>query len=571
MDPRTALREHFGFDAFRGRQEEVVRHVLDDRDALVIMATGDGKSLCYQLPALMSDGLTLVVSPLIALMDDQVAALQKKGLPATCVHSMIDGDERRERLAAAARGDLKLLYVTPERFRVPGFWEALEGVPIARMAVDEAHCVSHWGHDFRPDYKQLGKVRERLGNPPCLALTATATPDVQADIRSALGMEGATLFHTGIERPNLFLSGRTLDQVEDKLDRLLEVFETVGGPGIVYFAIIRDLLAVEDELQRRGYRPIVYYGKLSAHERREQQRRFLGSRDGLVLATNAFGMGVDKADIRFIAHYQVPGTLEAYYQEIGRAGRDGKGALCELLYVEQDLTIQRNFVEWANPDRDFMMQLVAHLAGLGERIQSVDVQELRETFLLKNRHDGRVETCLNLLRTAGCTRGDPGRDLEWVRTPDPAEIAEWLPAEKRQRDLQGLLAMVQYAGAQRCRKQIVHEHFGLPLERRGKSGCGACDVCCDPGDWLRHHLPEAQRVPLPKGNAAKGVAAADEPPAKIPVERGQWIEVKGHGMCVVQRVHVHRGKVRVDVERARDLQARSFDLHRVKWRAVRGT
>jgi len=559
-DPRTALQEHFGFDGFRGRQEEVVQHVLAGRDALVIMATGDGKSLCYQLPALMLDGLTLVVSPLIALMDDQVAALRKKGLPATCVHSMLDADQREARLQAVRRGEVKLLYVTPERFRVPGFWDQLEGVAVARLAIDEAHCVSHWGHDFRPDYKELGKVRARLGHPPCLALTATATPAVQEDIRATLDMGDAKLFHTGIERPNLFLATTTVDTEEAKLERIRQVFEEIGGPGIVYFAIIKDLLRVEDELLREGYRPIVYHGKLSAHERRQQQARFLESGDGVVLATNAFGMGVDKADIRFILHHQLPGTLEAYYQEVGRAGRDGKGALCELLYAEPDLSIQRNFVEWANPDREFMAQLVQHLSSLGERIQSVDVQELRETFLLKNRHDGRIETCLNLLRTAGCTRGEPGRDLEWVRRPDYAEMDAWLPEDKRKRDLEGLLAMVRYAGGATCLKRTIHDHFALPLP---DGPCGACSVCTPASDWLDRHLPQQDRRPIGRGGPSN--EATD-----VPVERGQWIDVKGHGLCAVKRVHVRKGKVSVDVERARDLTERSFDLHRVRWRPVKG-
>lgn len=559
-DLDSALREHFGFADFRGVQREVCEHVLGGGDALAIMPTGEGKSLCYQLPALVLDGLTIVVSPLIALMDDQVAALRAKGLPATCVHSMLERRDREQRLRQALAGEVKLLYVTPERFRVEGFLDALrDGPAIELFAVDEAHCVSHWGHDFRPDYRELGRIRAELGDPPCIALTATATPEVQDDIIRALRLDQTARFHTGIERPNLFLSVREVERDEAKLERILEVFETVGGPGIVYTALIKDLHRLEGELQRRGYSPLVYHGKLSANERRTQQEKFIASEDAVVLATNAFGMGVDKPDIRFIVHYQIPRTLEAYYQEIGRAGRDGAPSLCELLYFEEDVSIQRDFTEWANPDQEFLTQVVQFLAHQDDRLHAVDVDTLRETFLVKNRRDGRVETCVRLLTVAGCCRGELGRNFDWIRTPGPEEIAELLPEDKRERDLRGLLEMVKYARADRCRKQVVHEYFGLPLDER----CGACSVCTPPDVWVGEQLPESRRRAIPR---AEPGAARD---VDAPVARGDWIDVRGHGLCAVTRVHVSRGgDVRVDVERARDLTQRSFDLRRVKWRKV---
>src|SRR5262245_9567089 len=517
------------------------------------MATGEGKSLCYQLPAFVGDGLTLCVSPLIALMDDQVAALQKRNLPATCVHSMLERHERQERLAAALRGDVKLLYVTPERFRVPGFLDQVRQRGVVRLAVDEAHCVSHWGHDFRPDYLQLGNVRQALGNPPCLALTATATPDVQQDIRTVLLLRDAPLFHTGIERDNLFLSVHECATDDDKLARATAVLLRTGGPAIVYFALIQDLLRAEGELQRRGHRPLVYHGDLSAHERRAQQRAFEQSDDALILATNAFGMGVDKPDIRAIVHWQIPKTLEAYYQEVGRAGRDGLGSFCELLWREEDLQIQRNFVEWANPGRDLLRDVAAHLQTLGERIHALDRDALVATFFGKNRHDGRVDTCLRLLRTAGCVTGDVGKDLAFVRAPTEAESLDWLPDDKRQHDLQGLLAMVRYASLQACRKATVHAHFGFEQQ----VPCGACDVCTDGEALQQTHLPPARRAIAPAADAGDA-----------PVQRGDWIEVQGLGLCCVRRVHVTRGALRADVELAKDLSERSVDLRRRKWRKV---
>src|SRR5262249_4238604 len=234
IDLRAELQRLFGHASFRGPQEQIARHLLDGGSALVVVATGEGKALCYQLPAFVGDGLQLCVSPLIALMEDQVQALQRRSLPASCVHSMLDRDERERRLADARAGRTKLLYVTPERFRVPGFGSAIAGANVARFCVDEVHCVSHWGHDFRPDYLLLGDVRRALGGPPCLALTATATPAVQADVRRVLDLGSAPLFHTGIERQNLFLSVCDCGDEQAKLLRLLAVLQRTGGPAIVY-------------------------------------------------------------------------------------------------------------------------------------------------------------------------------------------------------------------------------------------------------------------------------------------------------------------------------------------------
>ncbi len=554
LDP--PLQQLFGFTAFRGPQRAVVEHFLDGGSALVLMPTGGGKSLCYQLPAFVRDGLTIVVSPLIALMDDQVAALAQRGLPATCIHSQIERDDRERRLQRARDGAVKLLYVTPERFRVDGFLDALRSVGVAALAVDEAHCVSHWGHDFRPDYLRLGDVRRALGDPPCLALTATATPEVQQDIRDVLRLADAPLFHTGVARDNLFLSVHAADGDDAKLERLQATLTRTGGPAVVYCALIKELTRLEGELQRQGLRPLVYHGGLSAHERKVQQSTFQGSRDALMLATNAFGMGVDKQDIRAILHWQLPRTLEAYYQEVGRAGRDGAGAFCELLYCEADIAIQRDFTEWANPSPAFARQLITHLAGLGDRVHAVDLETLRATFLPKNRHDGRVDTVLRLLRSAGCTRGDLGRDFTFVRTPDDDELASWLPDDKRQHDLMALLRMVRYATEGACRKQTIHEHFGF---HDVDGDCGSCDVCVALPRWQDEHLPSPR--PLARQAAPGGAAAA-------PVQRGDWIEVRGLGLCCVQRVHKRGGSWHVDVERASDLATHAVDLTRRDWRRV---
>jgi len=556
LDLDQALRDRFGHATFRGPQRAIVEHFLGGGSALVLMATGDGKSLCYQLPAFVGEGLTLVVSPLIALMDDQVAALAARGLPATCVHSMLERSERERRLASVRSGAVRLLYCTPERFRVPGFLAAMRELGVRRFAVDEAHCLSQWGHDFRPDYSRLGEVRLALGSPPCLALTATATPAVQRDIRATLGLDDAPRFHTGVARDNLFLSVHPCTGDEDKLARVRAVLDRTGGPAIVYCALIRDLLRLEGELQRGGLRPLVYHGDLSPLERRAQQQRFQQSHDALMLATNAFGMGVDKADIRAIVHWQIPRTLEAYYQEVGRAGRDGDGAFCELLYCGEDVAIQRDFTEWANPGAAFAQAVVRHLAGLGERLHALDLEALRDTFLTKNRHDGRVETVLRLLRSAGCTTGDLGRDFALERVPDDAEIAAWLPPDKREHDLMGLLRMVRYATEGACRKRTIHEHFGFDLA----APCGGCDLCTDVAAWQRVHLPAAR--PLARG------ATAASPADGAPVQRGDWIDVRGLGLCHVQRVDRRGTRYSATVERASDLTTTRVDLASRAWRRV---
>lgn len=594
-DLSQSLLELYGFSTFRGPQREIIEHHLDGGSAVVLMATGDGKSLCYQLPAFVGEGLTIVVSPLIALMDDQVAALHKRNLPATCIHSMLTREERESRLQAVVNGKIKLLYVTPERFRVGDFLETMRGLDVRRLAIDEAHCLSQWGHDFRPDYQRLGEVREALGNIPCLALTATATPQVQEDIRQVLRLADARLFHTGIARDNLFLSVHEALTDQDKIDRLATVLRRTGGPAIVYCALIKDLRYLESELQRRNFWPMVYHGDLSAHERRTQQAKFQERNDALMLATNAFGMGVDKADIRAIVHWQIPRTLEAYYQEVGRAGRDGDGAFCELLYREEDLVIQRNFTEWANPTAEFARNLIDHMLRLGDRLHAADVEQLRQTLLHKNKHDGRVDTVLRLLRSAGCTTGEAGLDLKFVREPDDDEIARWLPDDKRQNDLMGLLKMVRYANQEQCRKAVIHEHFGFDDLR---DGCGSCDVCTDRSAWQDEHMTSTIALTRGRGQGKAGApkqkvikdgfgagvtedeqngdsqradAASGDADGKDPthgLNRGDWLDIAGLGLCCVVRVHRHGKTGRIDVERASDLKPRSIDLRKRRWKRV---
>ncbi|MCB9915911.1 MAG: ATP-dependent DNA helicase RecQ [Planctomycetes bacterium] len=559
---RALLRERFGHDDFRGPQLEAVRATLAGRDLLLCLPTGGGKSLVYQLPALLLDGLVLVVSPLIALMKDQVDALRARGMRAAAVHSAMDAEERGAALAAAAAGALDLLFVTPERFRSPAFLEVLPRLRVARLAVDEAHCISHWGHDFRPDYHRLGEYRAACGDPPAMAFTATATPEVVEDIVTSLRLRAPLVVREGIERPNLFLAATPVDHEEDKLPLLAARIAEIGGAGIVYSTLIRDLERLNGELARRGVHSLVYHGKLSAEERRRMQERFMRSDEEVVLATNAFGMGVDKADIRFVLHAQLPRTLEAWAQEVGRAGRDGRPAWCELLYFQEDVAIQQNFVQWANPAREYLVGVYETLRGWGERVQTKELDDLRDELLVKNRADNRVSISLKWLEVLGVVTGSfETHDLRVARELDPDELPEFVGSpEKLEHDLRGLLTMVRFASeAVECRRVTLARHFGLaPPE----AACGACDVCCDPATWRARQLAPRALAPAAEGAsraARSGAEAEGEGPR---FQRGDWVRFGRGGLGQVVRVEGRGQRARLVVEDAHSLRTRTLDPKR---------
>jgi ATP-dependent DNA helicase RecQ len=358
------LRQYFGFDAFREGQEPVVRALLDGRSALAVFPTGGGKSLCYQLPALLLDGLTLVVSPLIALMKDQVDALAARGIAAARLDSTLDAGQLRDVWRRLDEGSLKLLYVAPERFANETFRRKIRRLPVALAAIDEAHCISEWGHNFRPDYLKLARILRKLKVPRVLALTATATPKVARDIRRHFRIAAADHIRRGFHRPNLDLRV-TPCAAGDRKSLLLERLAAIDGPVVIYVTRQETTEEVATFLNRNGIPARAYHAGLPDDFRSDAQQAFMTNSTRVIVATIAFGMGIDKADIRGVIHYNLPKSLENHTQEIGRAGRDGRSAICEMLVCADDLTVLENFIHADTPSPRALSNLLDRVLRLG--------------------------------------------------------------------------------------------------------------------------------------------------------------------------------------------------------------
>ncbi|MBR1978461.1 MAG: RecQ family ATP-dependent DNA helicase [Akkermansia sp.] len=526
-DIHTALQQYFGFSSLRSGQDAIVEAIMQGHDALAIMPTGGGKSLCYQLPALCRSGLTIVVSPLIALMKDQVDALQERGIPAAAINSMLGAEEYRSVMGALRRGELKLLYVAPERFGQEGFMSTLRSLQVSLFAIDEAHCLSQWGHDFRPDYLRLGRVRAELGNPQTVALTATATAQVREDILQTLQLQSPAVIISGFGRNNLDFRITHCEGRKAKFERIRKVVEQ-WKTGIIYCSTRKNVITVFEEIARQGVRVVAYHAGMSDSEREFSQNAFISGEADVVVATNAFGMGIDRADVRFVVHFEIPGSVEAYYQEAGRAGRDGEQAACELLFNHADLKTQEFFFEGSNPPLHLVRSLYT-LLRTRCNLQTHDVQltvESMAELLGKDVNPMAVSTALSVLLHAGAiSRSDiPGSNTRNTHLTDPTRrFDDWnidheKLEEKARRDHLKIESITRYAYSTGCRQQWILDYFG----ETGTPPCGSCDNCANepPEDAELIEGTEADIV----RKALAGVARASRRNAA-----GQWEAIYGRG------------------------------------------
>jgi ATP-dependent DNA helicase RecQ len=438
-DAHAALKNFFGFEEFRAGQREVVEAVLAGHDTVVVMPTGGGKSLCFQLPALMKDGVTIVVSPLIALMKDQVDALRARNLPATFINSSLDFDEQKARIAAVRRNEFKLVYVAPERFRSTHFVEALQRAEISLFAVDEAHCISQWGHDFRPDYLRLRAFRASIGNPQTIALTATATPYVRSDIIEQLQLSDPRAFVSGFDRPNLSIAVVHTEKEREKFARIRQLAdEYKDQSGIVYTSTRKSVEQITQRLKDARLSVVGYHAGMTDDERVRAQDDFMFGRAQLIVATNAFGMGIDKPDIRFVVHFHLPGSIEAYYQEIGRAGRDSRQSVCLLLFNYADKRTQDYFIEGSYPPPELIAKVYEALVGTGQKRIELSTREIAARASVRN--EMAVQSALITLEKAGhIERGAGAENRAEVRLLMPAHVARETVGARRSAQLKQAL------------------------------------------------------------------------------------------------------------------------------------
>ncbi len=415
LDLDSAL-AHFGLTSFRPGQREVISAIVSGHDCMCVMPTGGGKSLCYQLPAVIRPGLTIVVSPLIALMKDQVDALGQKGIPAALINSTLSMSEQNQRLQDVASGKYKLVYVAPERLRSNRFLEAIRATPIQLLAVDEAHCISQWGHDFRPDYARLGRFREWLGDVQTVALTATATPRVREDIVKVLRLAKPKQFMSGFARPNLDFGVKTFKSDREKDEQLERFLKRETGSGIIYAATRKGCDALVEMIQSKLKIPVgAYHAGMMLEQRRAIQERFMRNELRIIVATNAFGMGIDKPDLRFVIHYNIPGSLEAYYQEAGRAGRDGQQSQCMLMYAMRDRHIQEFFIDNNYPERSVIESVYDFMHDRPEDPIELTHEQIKDALGLSISSEAIGSSLTIIARTGVIERLETGGGLAKVR------------------------------------------------------------------------------------------------------------------------------------------------------------